>query len=196
MTGYQTTNHAKKMPNVYVSFPWWRATDHWDSATAGWHGRLKNFSRGGTGGFSTIFLGRGLNWWNLFFPTRKQENNFFCWHFQNPGWSWAPGPSVPRKYFWETALCYKCAEVVFWVIIIDSELIHKFPSFNTILNSKGNRIVGGKLVRPTISCRNCIWHATRERLPTLLYMNQAVLITAGGWNFCFFQHALDIVYYA
>jgi len=28
MTGYQTTNHAKKMPNVYVSFPWWRATDH------------------------------------------------------------------------------------------------------------------------------------------------------------------------
>jgi len=29
-----------------------------------------------------------------------------------------------------------------------------------------NGIVGGKLVRPAISCRVCVWPATRERLPT------------------------------
>jgi len=39
---------------------------------------------------------------------------------------------------------------------------HKFPRFN---NSKGNGIVGGKLVRPAIPCRVWFWPATGERLP-------------------------------
>jgi len=43
--------------------------------------------------------------------------------------------------------------------------LHKFPRFN---NSKENGIVGGKLVRPAIPCRVCIWPGTRERLPTLV----------------------------
>ena len=58
----------------------------------------------------------------------------------------------------------------FWVFVVkyeDQELIwlkfHKFPRFN---NSKGNRIVGGKLVRPAIHCRVCFWLAARVRLPT------------------------------
>ena len=57
-----------------------------------------------------------------------------------------------------------------WVFVVkyeDQELIwlkfHKFPRFN---NSKGNRIVGGKLVRPAIHCRVCFWLAARVRLPT------------------------------
>jgi len=39
---------------------------------------------------------------------------------------------------------------------------YKFPRFN---NSKGNGIVGRKLVRPVIPCRVWIWPATGERLP-------------------------------
>jgi len=42
---------------------------------------------------------------------------------------------------------------------------HKFPSIINIINSKMNRIVGGKLVRPAISCRVCVWPATWERVP-------------------------------
>jgi len=48
----------------------------------------------------------------------------------------------------------------------ENQEFHKFPSFNNIIISKRNRIVGGKLVRPAITCRVCFWPATRKRLPT------------------------------
>jgi len=41
--------------------------------------------------------------------------------------------------------------------------MHKFPSFDNI-NSKGNGIVGGKLVWPTLPCRACFWPATRGKV--------------------------------
>jgi len=44
--------------------------------------------------------------------------------------------------------------------------LHKFPSFNDIINSKGNRNLGGKLVRPAIPCRVRFWPVTGEMLPT------------------------------
>jgi len=43
---------------------------------------------------------------------------------------------------------------------------HKFSSFNDIINSKENGIVGGNLIRLAIPCRVCFWSAARERLPT------------------------------
>jgi len=44
----------------------------------------------------------------------------------------------------------------------NQELIwFKYHSFNNILNSEGNGIVGGKLVRPVKLRRVCFWPATR-----------------------------------
>jgi len=47
--------------------------------------------------------------------------------------------------------------VVFWALVMNFEnqesiqlKFQKFPSFINITNSKGNGIVGGKLVRPSI----------------------------------------------
>jgi len=42
----------------------------------------------------------------------------------------------------------------------------KFPSFDNIINSRGNELVSGNLVQPTMPCRVCFWPATRERLPS------------------------------
>ena len=45
---------------------------------------------GALGDFSKIFPGWGQKWWNLFFRTRNQESNLFCWIFQNPGGDLGP----------------------------------------------------------------------------------------------------------
>ena len=68
---------------------------------------------------------------------------------------------IMRNYLWETALYYECT------FCENQESIwFKFHSFNNILSSEGNGIVGGKLVRPVGLCRVCFWPAARERLPT------------------------------
>jgi len=66
-----------------------------------------------------------------------------------------------RNYSRETTLYYECT------FCENQELIwFKFHSFNNHLNSEGNGIVGGKLVRPVKLFRVCFRPATRERLPT------------------------------
>jgi len=77
--------------------------------------------------------------------------------------------------FYESALLPHCTMnvlyVAFWAFVTkceNQELIwfvtfHKSPRFS---NSKGNGIVGRRLVAPPIPCRVCFWLATRERLPT------------------------------
>jgi len=75
------------------------------------------------------------------------------------------------SYPLETARCYTCTVChIFHFLCEHREFIwlyfHKFPSFNNIINSKGSRIVGEKLVRRAIPCRLCFWPAVRERLPT------------------------------
>ena len=89
-----------------------------------------------------------------------------------PGKMASSGIPAPQPCLWETALCYKCT--VCGIFSFRFELrksgvnlikFPKFPSFNNIINSKRNGIVGGKLVGPAIPCRVCFWPATRERLP-------------------------------
>jgi len=44
--------------------------------------------------------------------------------------------------------------------------VHEFPSFNNIINSKGSRNVGRKLVWPAILCRVYFWPGIKESLST------------------------------
>jgi len=70
--------------------------------------------------------------------------------------------------------------VILWAFVMNCENLefiwlkfYKFPSIIDIINSKGNEITGGKLVRPAISC-SLFWPATRERLsaPALKLENE------------------------
>ena len=63
--------------------------------------------------------------------------------------------------------------IVFSTFVTNSEnqeliwlKLHNLPSFSNIINSEGNGIVGGKLVRPARPCKVCFWPATREGLAT------------------------------
>ena len=53
------------------------------------------FSKGAREDFSHIFLGRGKSGEIYLFPTRNNENNFFCWNLQNPGGGKVPSASYP-----------------------------------------------------------------------------------------------------
>ena len=60
---------------------------------------------------------------------------------------------------------------VFWLWTVKIRsliwlIFHKLPTFNNIINSKKNGIVGGKLVRRVTPFRFCFWLVTQERLPT------------------------------
>jgi len=74
---------------------------------------------------------------------------------------------------WETALCYKCTAChilgfcyELWKSEVNLIKFHKLPqSFINIINSKINRIVGGKSVWLAIPCRVWFWPVARERLP-------------------------------
>jgi len=79
-----------------------------------------------------------------------------------------------RNYLLETELCYRCA--VFHILGFDMDCknhefiwlkVFDFPFFINTMNSKINKISGGKPVRPAIPCRVCFWPATKERLQTL-----------------------------
>ena len=61
-----------------------------------------------------------------------------------------------EKKFWVFVVKYENQEVI-WL------KFHKSPRFN---NSKGSRIVGGKLVPPAIHCWDCFCFEVRVRLPT------------------------------
>jgi len=56
-----------------------------------------------------------------------------------------------------------CKPFTNWKSRVNFIIMHKFPSFHNI-NSKGNGIVGEKLVRPTVPCRACFWPATRGKV--------------------------------
>jgi len=85
----------------------------------------------------------------------------------------APETELCHFYGGSAALAINVLYVVFWAFVMNyenQELIwlhfHKFRSFNDIINSQWNGLVGDKSVRPAIPCRVCFWPATRERLPT------------------------------
>ena len=70
--------------------------------------------------------------------------------------------------------------VAFWAFVVkyeNQELIwlkfHKLPRCS---NSKGNRIVRGKLVRFAIPCGVCFWVVTRERLSTIVLVHIPAVI--------------------
>jgi len=76
-------------------------------------------------------------------------------------------------YFLRTPLTINVLSVVFCVSVINCKnqesvrlKFNQFARFNKIMNSGGNRIVRGQLVRPARHCRVYFWPAARERLPT------------------------------
>ena len=79
--------------------------------------------------------------------------------------------------------------VPFWVLVVKYEnqrliwlIFHKSPGFN---NSKGNGIIGGKLVRPAIHCGVCFMPATRERLPIPVLVHIQAVILCKIYSFLF-----------
>ena len=75
-----------------------------------------------------------------------------------------------RKYLWETALCYKhtrCHILDFHYELLTSR-VNLVESFINTINSKMNKIVGVKLLRPTIPCRVCFWPVTWTKLSRIV----------------------------
>ena len=104
------------------------------------------------------------SWAKQWFEQLAQKKKIFRF-----GWAWffvwGAKPTKPSRGDGLTVCCI----LRFFMNCENRKLIDYnsiIPKFNNIINSVGNGIVGGKLVRPAIPCRTCFWPATRERLPT------------------------------
>jgi len=98
-------------------------------------------------------------------------------------------PSLPYlllKTYEELLMKNRTAQELIWL------KVHKFPRFNS---SKGNGIVGGKLARPAVRCRVCIWPGTRERLPTpdvsASYWSACICSTIGKHTLACNRHEIE-----
>jgi len=68
-----------------------------------------------------------------------------------------------RGYYETPSCAVNVLYVVFWALVMNfenQELVQlkfqKFPSFINIINTKGNGIVGGKSVRPSIRAKSVL----------------------------------------